>query len=382
MAKIEFFPVGNGDMTLITLDNGKKILVDCNIRAVSDDVPDVKKTLRQRLSRNSSKQLYIDVFLWTHPDEDHCRGIQDTFHMGEQDDWKKDDDKIVINEIWSSPIVFRRASVNHTLSKDAKALNKEAKRRVKVYRDNSFASIGDKVLILCEDENGKTDDISPIVVKMDSSFDRLGGYVNVRLLAPSPKSELDKDDDKLGKNHSSVIVNMALKDSNGNEVGRFLNGGDAEVVCWEHLWSRLNKKNKTSWLEYTVLQAPHHCSWHSLSHESWKDTEGKAKPSDDAYKALSNCRDKAYIVSSSKKITDDYIDPPCYGAKKQYLKMLKQDDCAGTFKCVADVKVKGENIPFEIELTSKGIEDISKTATFVASTSPQQVQKKNGRRYA
>jgi hypothetical protein len=56
------------------------------------------------------------------------------------DDKKDDKDKkIVIREMWSSPIVFRRASKTHTLSDDAKAFNTEARRRVQVNRDKNFA---------------------------------------------------------------------------------------------------------------------------------------------------------------------------------------------------------------------------------------------------
>jgi hypothetical protein len=39
---ITFFPVANGDMTLICLGDksGKTILIDCNIRAAADDPDD------------------------------------------------------------------------------------------------------------------------------------------------------------------------------------------------------------------------------------------------------------------------------------------------------------------------------------------------------
>jgi len=391
MAKIEFLPVGNGDMTLITLDNKKQILIDCNIRAVKDGVPDVKNILRDKLTRttDANKQLFVDAFIWTHPDQDHCRGIRDAFHLGKPEDWKKDDDKILIREIWSSPMVFRRASKHHTLSEDAKALNKEAKRRVNEYKagkkkDSTFQMInGNKVTIICHDTDKiKTDEISDIVQALDTKFTKFGNQLDVRVLGPADKSNLDETEDKLGKNHSSVILNLSLKDSDGNEVGRFLNGGDAEVVCFDHLWDRLSKKSKTEWLKYDVLQAPHHCSWRSLSHESWSDTEGKAKVSDDAYSALSQCENSAYIVASSKTVKDDYIDPPCFGAKNQYLKMLKANNQSGTFKCVADVKIKGENIPFELELTKSGIKDVTPKAIFSKTNDPQKAQNKQGERYA
>nr|MBF4322767.1 hypothetical protein [Vibrio anguillarum] len=119
VAKITFFPVGNGDMTLIETESNKKILIDCRIRK-GNDFPDVLTMLRDKLDRDSNKRLYIDLFVWSHPDEDHCQGIQDHFHLGTPENWNAEKDLIFINEIWSSPLVYRRASKTHKLCEDAK----------------------------------------------------------------------------------------------------------------------------------------------------------------------------------------------------------------------------------------------------------------------
>lgn len=78
VARIAFFPVGNGDMTLIELESGRKIVIDVNVRAAADDqddeTPDVAKMLRERLSRDGQGRLYVDAFLLSHPDKDHCSG--------------------------------------------------------------------------------------------------------------------------------------------------------------------------------------------------------------------------------------------------------------------------------------------------------------------
>jgi hypothetical protein len=51
-ASIAFFPVGNGDMTLIVLESGRKILIDTNIRAAADnpdeETPDVAQAAAAR----------------------------------------------------------------------------------------------------------------------------------------------------------------------------------------------------------------------------------------------------------------------------------------------------------------------------------------------
>ena len=64
-AEIAFFPVDNGDMTLVTLESGKTILIDCNIRAVTGDnpPPDVLKQLKERLKKMEEKEARINEFV-------------------------------------------------------------------------------------------------------------------------------------------------------------------------------------------------------------------------------------------------------------------------------------------------------------------------------
>lgn len=57
-AKISFFPVGNGDMTLIQTEDGKNILIDCRIRDGKEH-PDVRSQLREKLSRNDEGRLFV-----------------------------------------------------------------------------------------------------------------------------------------------------------------------------------------------------------------------------------------------------------------------------------------------------------------------------------
>lgn len=380
---LEFFPVGNGDMTLITLDNGKKILIDCNIRNPENGYPDVAKMLKERLPKNNKNQPYVDVFVWTHPDEDHCRGIKKHFHLGPIDDLKNDSDKIVVNEFWSSPLVFKRANRNagFILSDDAKDLNSEIKRRVNNYKKTRTKVLGENVSIIGRDGE-KTKDISEIVMDIDSRHSVLG-CVEADVLGPSPKSEIAENEDLLGKNHSSVILNLKFSDRyNIVTDGNFLCGGDAEVECWEFLWDRLKGNHETARLKYNVLLAPHHCSWHTLSHESWKDSQGKANPSERALSALNNAKSGAYIVASSGVISNDYNDPPCYGAKKEYIKIVTKDECKGAFKCVDDVKLKGENIPLKLTLSSNNIDEDGGDNKFSASNNPPLAQVKDGHRYA
>ena len=67
-AKLSFFPVGCGDMTLVQTEANEYILIDCHIRASADDpdnddVPDVAQQLRDRLPRDDTlSRVLIALF--------------------------------------------------------------------------------------------------------------------------------------------------------------------------------------------------------------------------------------------------------------------------------------------------------------------------------
>lgn len=354
---LSFPPVGNGDMTLIKLDNGQTLLIDCNIRqkadSDSDDTFDAGKWLREQLNRDSHGRLYIDGFVNTHPDQDHVSGLQKHFHLGPLGDWSEADDKIVIGEMLSSPIVFRRASKNHTLCSDAKAWNKEAKRRISVFKSDGSTRYGDHIRVLGEDENGKTDGLEDIHTRVEESFGELNGQVShfeALLHAPIPLDEDEDDEELLTKNNSSVVLRLDIFVDGMRDVGLFLTGGDSEVVIWERIWEREEDDPET--LDYHVMQAPHHCSWRSLSHDSWSDLGEDAEVSEEARAALSQARDGAIIVASSKPIKDEDTDPPSTRAKREYVDIL--EDVGGAFKCVGEEPSEDDPDVLVIEMTRYG----------------------------
>ncbi|HOV88272.1 MAG TPA: hypothetical protein PLM79_18090 [Syntrophobacteraceae bacterium] len=377
---VTFFPVDNGDMTLIKLDDSDKtaILVDINIRqdCGKDDngMCDVVRELRKQLRKDAEGRPYVDVFLLSHPDEDHCRGLQDQFHLAPLDTYNFEPPegkelKIVIREIWSSPMVFRRAGKIHTLCEDAKAFNTEARRRVKHFRENKSAGAGDRILIIGEDENGKTDDLEDILVKTDEVFNRVNGKTNnsisMRVLGPLPPQETEELEDELSKNHSSVILQFSIKGGDKADACLYLTGGDAEVLIWEKLWER--NKDRKSCLEYNLMLAPHHSSWHSLSYDRWNGGKGNPQVSKDAKSALSQARDGAYIVSSSKPIKDDDSDPPCWGAKQEYLSILK--GVKGEFFCTGEYPDEEEQEPLQFKVFKEGPQPPAKKSAPVEGAS-------------
>lgn len=359
---ITFFPVDNGDMTLIKLNDKTTILIDINIREAAEDEQDpacnVIKELRDRLEKDEKGHPYVDAFLLSHPDQDHCKGLRKHFHLGPLDDYDFDPPeggelKIVIQEMWSSPMIFRRASKNNPLCEDAKAINTEARRRVNLFKENASSSEGDRIIIIGEDENGKTDGLEAILVRVDEVFNTVNGkrndHISMRVLGPIAVQEDLEEEEQLGKNHSSVIMQFSIRANGQNDACLFLTGGDAEVYIWEKLWEK--HRNNTSNIEYDLLLTPHHCSWHSLSYDSWSESENP-EVCQDARSALSQARDGAFIISSSRPVKDDKNDPPCWGAKKEYLSILRP--VSGRFFCTGEHPNEEKPEPLTFKVSKDG----------------------------
>jgi hypothetical protein len=348
-------------MTLITSDNGQNLLIDCNIRAAADDetddTADVAADLRKRLKKDSTGRLFVDVMLLSHPDADHCTGLKKHFHLGNSDDWVKADNKIIINEMWSSPIVFRRADKKHVLCEDAKAWASEARRRVQRFKDGGFSTIaGERILILGEDVDRKTDEILDIVIKLDSLITRAdrneAKAFEARLLGPLAADD-DEEEEELTKNNSSVILRFSLAGDGKKDKGFLLTGGDADASVWEKLWQK-HGSSHADWLSYDILQAPHHSSWRSLSHDRWSELGEKVKVCDDARSALAQTREGAVIVASCKPIKADDDNPPHERAKREYLDIVENED--DRFFCTGEHPNEKSPETLEFEVTSAGPE--------------------------
>lgn len=368
-----FFPVGNGDMTLIKLESERTILIDTNIRVPSDEIRDVATDLRKSLKQDANGRPYVDVMVMSHPDTDHCRGFEEHFHAGPLDSYADSatPKKIVIREMWSSPLVFRRAQTKHKLGPDAKAWNREAKRRVALFKSTrSTGSDGDRIVIMGEDRDGKTDDIQDIVAKVGATITRICGTMepnfSALLLAPL-KGSSEEEENILSKNDSSIVMNYSIGAGTNPTAVKFIDGGDAEVAIWDRLWD-LHAKDATA-LQYNLLNAPHHCSWRSLSYDSWSDLGSAAKVSSSARKALGQALPGAIIVASSKEIKNDKDDPPCHRAKVEYQSIVNADTVKGEFWNTGTYPSAEQQEPMKFEVSAGGLKRVKFSVAVTAAAS-------------
>lgn len=360
---ITFFPIGNGGMTLIRLNDGLNnslkttILIDINIRDVSsseDNICDVAQELRDRLPIDSKKRPYVDAFILTHQDDDHILGFKEHFHVGSLDNYKvpKDDEnpKIVIRELWSTPRFRKEASDNYSLSDDAKEFNKEMRRRVKLFEDNQcIQPEGERAIIVGKDPDGEAEGLDSIIREIGTSFSKInehdiGDKFEGFVLGPLERQDDEQDEDFDDKNRQSIILQIEVKEDKYDH--KVLLTGDAECLVWEKLWDRYNNSDR---LEYDLLLNPHHCSWHSLSYDSQSENDDP-QICKDAKNALSQTKIGARIIAQSKPIKNNDDDPPSQAAKDEYLTVVSESN----FYCTDEYPSEKNPELLEFNLTSNG----------------------------
>lgn len=342
---ITHFPVGNGDMSLITLADSTTLLVDCNIREPNDeeDILDVHGLLLDTLKRDSKKAPHVNVFILTHPDQDHCRGFKDHFYQGNPAKYTDTDrraGKVIVDELWFAPRVFNE--YNKGLPDDAKAIRTEAERRIELYTsgDPKCKEPGNRLRLIGASDNEELDGLDDIRTIPGQTLNLINGkvYDDFRILILAP-IKYDSDGDDTERNDTSIVVQMRFDVDEVEDAVRILLGGDTSCEYWE----RILDKNDDKALEWDLLLAPHHCSWYFFSTES---PTADAKPSKKVMRLLKCRRKGAFVVSSSKPIKDDGDDPPSFKAKQIYVAAVGEDH----FLCTGDTPDE----PITFIMTGKG----------------------------
>ena len=367
---IKFYPVGNADCTLVKLDNGRTIIIDCCFREVANDkdgnptIFDVKKDLLNELKKTDGHP-YVDLFINTHPHKDHIVGFDEHFYCGNPKDYdeEKHADKIIIGELWVTP-----ETLTNDVASDVEPLRKEAKRRRKLYTDD-------------DDYHGEEGNYLRIVgYDKDKEFDSRYGYVPGKIVKKANghnfswleifihapfKEEVTDSKEKGDKNLTSIVMQFGFKvEEREDIVCKAILGGDAEHPVWTHIIENNSDEEKLKW---NLLLAPHHCSWSFFGSDSKSDDI-----SESAVTMLNDYQigDLAHIIASSDKIEDNDNNPPSYKAKEQYKKYLKNKD---NFHCVADTNVENDipqPIVYKISRNGKTLQNRSVSATESVTSRP------------
>jgi hypothetical protein len=364
--KIKFYPVGNGDQSLITLKDGTTILVDCNIRQASVDstdplVFDVKKDLLKSISKRDNNP-FVDVFVLTHGDCDHCRGYETNFYPGDPKKYaakNREANEIIVDEMWFSPMI-----AEENTNEDEDVHQTEAERRLNLHRTNHADKNlpGNRIKIIGYDGNKEYSDLEHLRAVPGKVIDTINNKTQntFSVFIHAPFKEHLKSAEK-DKNSTSIVFQARFKDTATDEKfsGLAIFGGDSDHYSWDVIHKKTidHGNDKKQALNWDLFLAPHHCSWSFFND---RPQDENPDPTETSLKILDYKRTGGRIIASSKKIVDDADNPPHYEAKQQYLKKLTS--ASDFLNTVLEPKeAKPEPIIFEI--TSTGVNRVPYSET-------------------
>ncbi|WP_426480182.1 hypothetical protein [Chryseobacterium sp. R2ACT005] len=321
-ATVKFYPVGNGDNALITLKDKTTIIVDCNIRNCDEGIYDVKKDLLKSIQYDNSIP-YVDVFILTHGDQDHCRGFKSHFYQGDPKDYSSEDKKnniIRVDAMWFSPMIAEEST-----NEDEDAYQKEAERRLELHRNNAPDKDlpGNRIRIIGYDGNKNYQDLDHLRSTPGNIVSRFNDkdqhLFSIFIHAPFKEHLENEGGDK--KNSTSIVFQARFKTEayQSNFSGLVMFGGDSDHSSWNIILDKTKRHNNEKALEWDLFLSPHHCSW-SFFNE--RPHAKNPNPMESSLEVLDYKRRESKVIASSKTILDDDDNPPHYDAKKEYIKKV------------------------------------------------------------
>lgn len=353
--QIKYYPVKNGDMSLITLDDKTTILVDCNIKKASKDdgdnsVYDVKKDLLNSI-QYINQSPYVDMFILTHGDQDHCLGFKDNFYQGDPKNYSKNDrenELIIMDAMWFSPMIAEQYR-----NDDEDAYQQEAERRLAMHlsdhKDKELS--GNRIRIIGYDGDKKYEQLDYLRTKPGEIVTRFNAVeqtlFSIFIHAPF---KIHLDSPEKDKNSASIVFQARFKKYSWNTDFSCLAmfGGDSDHTTWEQIVERTKRyKNDVTHraLDWDLFMTPHHCSW-----TFFNDTN-EDEPKSTSLEALNYARQGAFVIAPCKKIVNDDDNPPHYDAKKEYLKKVESNE---KFLNTAIEPKESEPKPIIFDITSNG----------------------------
>jgi hypothetical protein len=387
-----FWPVGNGDSTTVVVDEEIVLQIDLHDMAKADEDANPECAVVDELVAALPRvdgEPYLAVFALTHADLDHCLGFADLLA------------KVRIGELWSTPRLWREFNDPDAAEpcSDAIAFREESERRIEATRaalaDGSVPGSGDRIVVIgYDDEHGEHpyDDLPDeykswpghSITTLDG-HDREGRF---EAFIHAPFS----DDCAAPRNETSLAMQVTLTDESGVD-GTLLLFGDLAHDTVMKIFDRSEYFDSAQYLEWDLLQAPHHCSKKVMYQP---DEDGVEQLQDDVLVAMArHARIDAVIVCSSnvfpstdepganpphriaadryEEIADDVICTMAWGDEAAPCPIVFGVDATGVGVLPADLVADEKSLRAAALTGIEGrsrVAAVTKAATTVAKTLP------------
>ena len=312
MPKLTFYPLGNADSCLISLDQ-KRLLFDFAAMHNPNDKDDVRIDLPAAVREDIDwpNRKMIDVVAFTHLDNDHICGSSDFFHLDYAAKYQTGD-RVKIKELW----VPAAAITEDGAEDEARIIREEARYRLKrgegirvFSRPAHLEAWLNRYGLTLESRRHLITDAGQLVPGLSKDGDGVEFFVH------SPFGERDHEV-VLDRNENSLVFQAAFKLGDT----RFLMAADTTWENWDKIVQITRMKKNSDRLTWDVYKLPHHCSYLALSPDKGKT---ETTPVANVQWLIDQGKSRSVVVSTNWPIDDEDQDqPPHFQAKNCYKRNL------------------------------------------------------------
>jgi len=319
MAKVTFYPLGNADSYLIQTDQDKFFLFDFADMKDPDDSSDKRIQLEESLKDDIGwpTRKHVDVLVISHGDNDHVKGISDTFWLDRFEKYQGSD-RIIINELWVPAALI----VEEGSQDDTRIIRQEARHRFLEKKGIKVFGRPEHLKDWLKSNNKQLDDYRDLICdagKIVPGWTITNNGIEFFVHAPFAEKT---DDGLLDRNTNSLVMQVSV--CSGGNTTKLLATGDSVKEQWEKIIKITRYHKRDAKLEWDVFKIPHHCSYKALADEKGADI---TEPTEEFQWLLNQGAENGIIVSTSKEIPSSTTEqPPHVQAFRRYEKTANQLD--------------------------------------------------------
>ncbi len=308
LARLNFYPIGNADTTLIELNDGRDILVDFCYENRDDGRIDLAGTLQTHLKKRNRD--WFDVVAFTHADNDHVSGAESFFYLDYAKQYQGDG-RVHIHELWV-PACF---ILDEGPGKSAWAIRQEAKYRLRQGHGILVFGEPETLLAWMRKQGLDANQRKHLIVHAGTcipGFTQYSGGVEIFLHAPFSAR---MDEDNSDRNGNSIVLHLTFFE--GNHSMYCMMGADAEAATWIDIVTLTRMHGNHQRLIWDLFHISHHCSYTGLTIMDKGETE--TVPEDAIDDLFNQAQRYAILISPSEKIQPfNTTQPPHFQAAAYY----------------------------------------------------------------
>lgn len=322
MTEITFYPLGNADCCLIKTGTGKVIAFDFADMHVPTDKFDRRLPLAANFKQDIGwpERKEVDLLAITHGDNDHIKGISDTFWLEHAIKYQSSE-RIKIKEMWVPAALICDSEAED----DCKILRAEAQHRFLSKKGIRVFARPEHLKEWVERRGRKLDDFRDIITDAGRlvpgwSKESQG----IEFFVHSPFAE-HTSDGLLDRNGNCLVMQATILEGGVNT--RFLITADSVWENWQKMVSITKKHGNEEKLAWDIFKIPHHGSYLSMAPEKG---DYITTPTDEFKWLLEQGTERSVMVSSSWEVImaddPDDVQPPHAQTHRRYQKTAEEKD--------------------------------------------------------